>query len=153
MTLDTLITYLRAEIGKHSDIKETDHGSEFDNDVSGNYAYPMVFIESQPVTRRRLTTGPIEYDMALLILDRHTDGDKADALRAVGVCEPIIDQIQEYLEKRAKEAESADKVFYSWSDALSITYGTDTIAGGWRVEFKAKVNGDRCSWRLKFPAL
>ena len=153
MNLQQLITYLSAEILKHSDIEEVDHGSEFENDVEGKYAYPMCFIESSPAPRRKLPNGAIEYSLALQFLDRHKMADKIDALRAVARMEPVMDEVHAWLEERARQLPPEQKVFYKWDNAISLADATDTIAGGWRVEVTITVNGERCSWKSKFPAL
>lgn len=145
MNIQQLTQTLATLVDGHALTRGTDFGADYDNDVAGSYLYPMCFIECQPAERTLNANGTVTYQMALLFLDKHTDEDKSDILRAQALTERIMSETLDYL------AYTQDSFSLLPSGpAVAVSYATDTIAAGWRVEISVTVAGERCDYKAAF---
>lgn len=148
MNIQDVVTRLKTILSSYEDIAQVDFGSEYDNDVSGNYLYPMIFIECHPAQRTFNQNGTVTYQIALQILFKHDDESKSDILQGQSRTEEILNTILWFFQ----DSPQVQGLFISASGpALSVSYATDTIAAGWRQEINVTVAGERCAWQSSIP--
>ena len=131
MTLSALKTIIRNVCLDHKDIKSFDFGENYDISVTGDYTYPVAFMELPYLVNYAIPNNKRKtVNFALNILINTPADDKDADHDAISDAEVIGDEIIATLQKDYKQ-----ELFFDTISAASLREFSDDDVAGMRFEF------------------